>query len=352
MLVLYHASHSTCSQKVRLVLHEKGLAFDEVRLDLGKKDQLKPEYLAINPNAVVPTLVDDGIPIIESSVICEYLDEKYPHNRWCRRTWSNARACGPGPITSRRSRSRRSACRRSTAPSSTGSTGSISSSFEDQQVKIRKVRKELFQRMGSPQGFSRADIDRSLEQLGETCRRMDEAIARQGPWIMGAQFTLADVLVMPSIDRMADLGLVPCLGGQVSARLRMVRAPATAAIVPGDLLSRLARLGVPDIPPALCGRPRVELIPKKADAHRSAVTMAPRSMKVGTIRSPRPKDAATRHTLQSVNLRRPAILHLVGGCLPDFAGWSVSNSDIPPAMIQAEKRLALSRPKAKHCLAI
>ena len=80
MLVLYHASHSTCSQKVRLVLHEKALAFDEVRIDLGKKEQLKPEYLAINPNAVVPTLVDDGIPIIESSVICEYLDEKYPHN--------------------------------------------------------------------------------------------------------------------------------------------------------------------------------------------------------------------------------------------------------------------------------
>ena len=36
---------------------------------------------------------------------------------------------------------------------------------------------------------------------------MDEAIAKQGPWLMGEQFTLADVLVMPSIDRMADLGL-------------------------------------------------------------------------------------------------------------------------------------------------
>ena len=40
----------------------------------------------------------------------------------------------------------------------------------------------------------------------ETCRRMDEAIAKNGPWLMGEQFTLADVLVMPSIDRMADLG--------------------------------------------------------------------------------------------------------------------------------------------------
>ena len=36
---------------------------------------------------------------------------------------------------------------------------------------------------------------------------LDEAIAKLGPWLMGRQFTLADVLVMPSIDRMADLGL-------------------------------------------------------------------------------------------------------------------------------------------------
>ena len=80
MLTLYHAAHSTCSQKVRMVLHEKGLAFDEVQIDLAKKEQLKPEYLALNPNGVVPTLVDDGTPIIESSVICEYLDEKHPDN--------------------------------------------------------------------------------------------------------------------------------------------------------------------------------------------------------------------------------------------------------------------------------
>ena len=46
MLVLYHAAHSTCSQKVRMVLHEKALQFDEVRIDLGKKEQLKPDYLA------------------------------------------------------------------------------------------------------------------------------------------------------------------------------------------------------------------------------------------------------------------------------------------------------------------
>src|SRR5215469_9901069 len=103
MLVLYHAPHSTCSQKVRMVLHEKGVAFDEVRIDLAKKEQLAPQYLALNPNGVVPTLVDDGTPIIESSVICEYLDEKYPHNPRCRPTSSSVRECERGPTTSRKS---------------------------------------------------------------------------------------------------------------------------------------------------------------------------------------------------------------------------------------------------------
>ncbi|MEK9661523.1 MAG: glutathione S-transferase N-terminal domain-containing protein, partial [Alphaproteobacteria bacterium] len=42
MITLYHAHHSTCSQKVRIVLHEKGLAFEAIQLELGKKDQLKP----------------------------------------------------------------------------------------------------------------------------------------------------------------------------------------------------------------------------------------------------------------------------------------------------------------------
>ena len=89
MLILYNAAHSTCSQKVRICLAEKNLPFEDIKLDLGRaKDHLKPEYLKINPNGVVPTLVDDGNIIIDSSVICEYLDEKYPAIRLTPRDWS------------------------------------------------------------------------------------------------------------------------------------------------------------------------------------------------------------------------------------------------------------------------
>ncbi len=78
MIELYHNDMSVCAQKVRFVLAEKKLAWDGHHLNLRAGDQQKPEYLKFNPNAVVPTLVDNGVVIIESTVINEYLDDAYP----------------------------------------------------------------------------------------------------------------------------------------------------------------------------------------------------------------------------------------------------------------------------------
>ncbi len=75
---LYHNVISTCSQKVRLVLAEKGLDYESELLDLLAGDQFAPEYVAKNPAAVVPTLEDGGRVFVESTLINEYLDEAYP----------------------------------------------------------------------------------------------------------------------------------------------------------------------------------------------------------------------------------------------------------------------------------
>lgn len=77
MLELYHSINSVCAQKVRIALCEKGLACTEHLMTLGG-DQFDPSYVKLNPNAVVPTLVHDGQPIIESSVILYYLEEAFP----------------------------------------------------------------------------------------------------------------------------------------------------------------------------------------------------------------------------------------------------------------------------------
>ena len=57
---LYNAPQSTCSQRVRFVLNAKGQPFEEIKLNLLAGDQLKPDYLRLNPNGVVPTLDHDG----------------------------------------------------------------------------------------------------------------------------------------------------------------------------------------------------------------------------------------------------------------------------------------------------
>src|SRR5882757_1904093 len=75
---LYNAPQSTCSQRVRFVLNAKKLPFDEVKLNLLEGDQLKHDYLKLNPNGVVPTLDHDGAIITDSTVITEYLDVIVP----------------------------------------------------------------------------------------------------------------------------------------------------------------------------------------------------------------------------------------------------------------------------------
>lgn len=78
MIELYQSALSPCAQKVRLSLAEKGLAYTTHWIDIVAKENLRPEYLALNPNGVVPTLVHDGRAIIESNLICEYLEDAFP----------------------------------------------------------------------------------------------------------------------------------------------------------------------------------------------------------------------------------------------------------------------------------
>ncbi|MEE3327880.1 MAG: glutathione S-transferase family protein [Myxococcota bacterium] len=78
MRALYHNAFSTCSQKVRLVLAQKGLEFVSHEIDLLGGGQHDPEYVKLNANHVVPTLVDEGEVLTESSLINEYLEDAYP----------------------------------------------------------------------------------------------------------------------------------------------------------------------------------------------------------------------------------------------------------------------------------
>ena len=69
---------SSCSYRVRVALGYKGLAHDQVFVNLIDGEQKKPEHLARNPIGHVPTLTVDGVTYVESVAIMELLEELYP----------------------------------------------------------------------------------------------------------------------------------------------------------------------------------------------------------------------------------------------------------------------------------
>lgn len=75
---LYTYWRSSAAYRVRIALHHKGLAFEAVAKQLAKNEHRAPEYLRVNPQALVPALEDDGAVYAQSLAIVEYLDETHP----------------------------------------------------------------------------------------------------------------------------------------------------------------------------------------------------------------------------------------------------------------------------------
>lgn len=77
-MILHGYFRSTASYRVRLALNLKGLAYTDVSHHLRRGEQRAPEYLAINPQGLLPSLVIGETVLTQSLAICEYLDEVHP----------------------------------------------------------------------------------------------------------------------------------------------------------------------------------------------------------------------------------------------------------------------------------
>ncbi len=75
---LYGFFASSAAFRVRIALNLKGLAYEQASIHLRRDEQRAPDYLALNPQALVPALVDDDQVFIQSLAIIEYLDETHP----------------------------------------------------------------------------------------------------------------------------------------------------------------------------------------------------------------------------------------------------------------------------------
>jgi maleylacetoacetate isomerase len=79
MIKMYGFWRSAASFRVRIALNLKGLAFEEIMIDLDAGEQHAFAYQSVNPQAVVPSvIIDDGPPLTQSLAILEYLEEIYP----------------------------------------------------------------------------------------------------------------------------------------------------------------------------------------------------------------------------------------------------------------------------------
>jgi maleylpyruvate isomerase len=75
---LYNFFRSGTSHRLRIALNLKGLAYEYVPVDLRAEQHLGADYKALNPQGLVPALVDDGRVLIQSPAIIEWLEERYP----------------------------------------------------------------------------------------------------------------------------------------------------------------------------------------------------------------------------------------------------------------------------------
>lgn len=224
-LTLYDNDFSTCAQKVRFLLHEQGAEWDTQWLDLRRGDQHRPDYLALNPSGVVPTLVHDGRVITESTLILAYLLDIDPDHRFA-----------PSDAFDRH-RARHWQLQLDTLLHGAIGALSIGISFRHDYLEkgedalqahlanipdpIRRARWLEAVRLGTNNPGFRI----SLAAWRSALTALDRQLA-DTHWSAGDQFSIADIALAPYLTRLDHLGLLEALSrsapraGQMLDRLR------------------------------------------------------------------------------------------------------------------------------------
>jgi glutathione S-transferase len=200
MLTLYHADTAVCAAKVRLALAEKQLPWEGHLLVLARGDQFDPAYLKLNPNAVVPTLIHDGLVVTESTVINEYLEDAFPEH----------------PLRPEsayeRARMRLWTKREDTIHDAVNTMTATLIFRPALLAKPPEERAKRYEKMPDParrdkwrimleEGLDAAYVREALTRFARLFRDMEAALAK-GPWLLGEHFTLADVGFISFLFRM------------------------------------------------------------------------------------------------------------------------------------------------------
>jgi glutathione S-transferase/GST-like protein len=193
MLTIYHWEPNANSGKPIMAAFEKGVPFESRYIDLLSFDQHTPEYLQINPNGTIPSMVHDGVLVAESTAMMEYIDAAFagpplrpsdPFERWRMRWWCRFFDQFVGPSISMFGWS--------------FFVGPAVRQRDPEELKARIARIPLKERRIA---WSKAIYGTfSPEEMAESGRRIAfgvghlEATLGEHPWVAGATFSIADLV--------------------------------------------------------------------------------------------------------------------------------------------------------------
>jgi glutathione S-transferase len=218
VIELYHFAFSTCSQKVRLVLDEKGVPFESREVNLITGEQHDPEYVKLNPKHVVPTLVHDGRVLIESTLIIRYLDDAFPEpamrpadalgryavNRWL--MFADEVLHPAAPIVTFALGPRKALLAQPEEVREANLAG-----IPDPAM--RATRRSVIEH-----GVQAPEFEGALGVFLDTLDRMESELAERA-WLSGARFGLADATLLPYVLRLEHLALDPLLAADARPRV-------------------------------------------------------------------------------------------------------------------------------------
>ncbi len=207
--VLYHNDMSVCAAKVRMAFAEKGVAFHGIHLDIRAGEAQHPDYVKLNPNQVVPTLLHWGRVIIESNVICEYIDDAWPDQ-------------GTGELRPQGAldRARMRLWMKRLDDGMHAMTGVVSTCVAFRHQHLARKPEDVQAWLDKMVDPARRERMRSCVYQGldssyfvDGVRRFDRLMAEfdqvlgQSRWLAGDQFSLADIAYAPYLVRLHHLGL-------------------------------------------------------------------------------------------------------------------------------------------------
>ena len=209
MIEIYFYENSVCSERVLMALAEKGISdWTGHHLDLFKGEQANPEYIKLNPKAQVPTLVHDGQVIRESSIICDYLDDLFPEN-----PLKPAGAVNCARMREWIKEADEAGFQGVSALSFTAVfREKLSNKTEDERNKLWVEQTDLSrtyrQKSCFNEGLQSPHVIIALSAWERIFGDLETVLSDDRAWIMGDQFTLADLNLAPLVARLEAIGFL------------------------------------------------------------------------------------------------------------------------------------------------